>query len=853
EWKENDYSGYIPLSRTHRIMSVANGGQVLVSNEVYENVIENISGQISFRDLGERRLKDLIRSEHLFQMMSPDLSAEFPPLKTLDARPNNLPVQLTSFVGREKEMEEIKVYLQKTRLLTLTGSGGTGKTRLALQAGADLIDEFENGVWTAELGAISDPSLIMQEISSIFKLINDGSKEIIETVKDFLRDKKLLLILDNCEHLIEEVARIAENLLQSTSGLKIISTSREALEIGGEISFRIPPMSLPEKHINVTAEKLLKYEAVKLFVDRAKLIKQDFNLTDENAGILSELCFQLDGIPLAIELAASRVNMLTVEKILEKLSSRFSLLTGGKRTSLPRQHTLRALIDWSYDLLFEKEKLLWGRLSVFSGGWTLPSAEEICSDEKLNSNEIFDLLNHLISKSIVTILEEENTIRYYMLETIRQYSIEKMDDKNFFSRKHFEYFLKHSIKGSFSLYGKDQIKGLKVLESEKENFRAAINWAIDNEPEGALNISEGFGKIWEFSGYYEEGMSTYKRILSVNENAPAERKVILCSNLGYCSMLSGDYKNAREYLRTAMEIVKVTGDMEVTSMLYNVMGLLNYYTGNFEEATKYYEKSIKISTEIENDNGMANASINLGAICQATGDFERANSLYKTALSIYKKYENIQSTSRTLINIGTLEYNMGNYQNAISFYKEGIEIIHELQDHEAIAIANLNLGNAYLNLKDFELAENFYNECSRISREYGFRHLITHSEIRMGDIALVKGETNKAGNIYIDCIKTCDKSEELHKLGNCFRGLSKVCLNLEEYEISVKMLALSDSLFKKIGVKLTKAKLQEIDEIKNTFKNKMGQEKFNALWNEGDQMETDDAVIQVRSRLNRDQ
>ena len=383
EWNGKDYMGYITLARTARVMSAAYGGQILVSNDAYESFKDNSDTvsekDFSFRDLGERRLKDVIQPIRLFQIVAKGLRLDFPPLITLDARPNNLPIQLTSFIGREKELKYLKDELKLNRLLTLTATGGAGKSRLSLQAGADLIDDFENGVWFVELAAVSDPDFLTAETINALGIKEESNKTPEETLTDHLEDKEILIILDNCEHLINACADLSERLLSSCPKLKIIATSREALNCAGEQTFKIPPLTHPDPKVYNTPEQLTQYESVRLFIERALTINSKFRVNNENAPALAEVCSRLDGIPLAIELAAARTKVLSVENIYERLDDRFNLLTGGKRTALPRQQTLRALIDWSYDQLSENEKILFQRLSVFTGGWSLTAAEEILS------------------------------------------------------------------------------------------------------------------------------------------------------------------------------------------------------------------------------------------------------------------------------------------------------------------------------------------------------------------------------------------------------------------------------------------------------------------------------------------
>jgi class 3 adenylate cyclase/energy-coupling factor transporter ATP-binding protein EcfA2 len=381
EFRDEDYFGQ-PLNRTARLLAIGHGGQTLVSGVAYDLCRDNLPESVMFRDLGEHRLKDLGRLETVFQLLHPDLPDDFPPLRSLNnpELPNNLPQQTTSLIGREKAVEEVKSLVETNHLVTLTGSGGCGKTRLSVQVAADLLDGTGDGVWLVELASLSDPNLVPQAVANVLGAKEEPGKSISQTLVEWLKKKNLLLVLDNCEHLLEECAKVADAIIRSCPGVKILASSREALGITGEQSYRVPSLETPDPKQTYTIERLSQFASAQLFIDRARMARLDFEITNANAPALVSLCHHLDGIPLAIELAAARVRALSVEEINDRLHDRFRFLTGGSRTALPRQQTLRALIDWSYDLLSEKEQTMLRRLSVFSGGWTLEAAESVCSD-----------------------------------------------------------------------------------------------------------------------------------------------------------------------------------------------------------------------------------------------------------------------------------------------------------------------------------------------------------------------------------------------------------------------------------------------------------------------------------------
>ena len=382
ESRDDDYFGQ-PLNRTARLLAIGHGGQTLLSRVTLDLCRETLANDLRLIDLGQHRLKDLGQLETVFQLVSPGLPDDFPPLRSLNNPdlPNNLPQLTTSLIGREKEVEEVKKLVDTNSLVTLTGSGGCGKTRLSVQVAAEMLDGEGDGVWLVELASLNDPALVPQAVANVLGVKEEAGKPLIQSLVEWLKKKQLLIVLDNCEHLLDECAKLADSIIRACHGIKILASSRESLGITGEQSYRVPSLETPDPKQSYTVERLSQYASAQLFLDRARMARPDFEITNANAPALVSLCHHLDGIPLAIELAAARVRSLSVEEINGRLQDRFRFLTGGSRTALPRQQTLRALIDWSYDLLSEKEKHLLNRLSVFAGGWTLEAAEVVCSDD----------------------------------------------------------------------------------------------------------------------------------------------------------------------------------------------------------------------------------------------------------------------------------------------------------------------------------------------------------------------------------------------------------------------------------------------------------------------------------------
>ena len=479
--RDGDYYGP-PVNRCARLRAIAHGGQVLLSDVTHDLGRDSLPPGVSLKPLGEHRLKDLGRPETVFQLCHPDLPFDFPALRSLDQLPNNLPVQVTSFVGREHEIGEVKRLLGSTSLLTLTGSGGSGKTRLALQAAADLLEDSGDGVWLVELASLTDPILVPQSVVSVLGMRVEPGVCPTRTVTEYLKSRHLILILDNCEHLLGACAQLTDALIRSCPRVKVLCTSREGLGIAGETTYRVPSLSLPGPKDDLRIEALSQYEAVRLFIDRALAAVPGFSVTNRNAPALASVCSRLDGIPLAIELAAARVAVLPVETINERLDNRFRLLTCGSRTALPRQQTLRALIDWSYDLLSASEQVLLRRLAVFAGGWTLDAGEAACAGEPIDEGDVLDVLTALVEKSLV--IYEEADERYRLLETVRQYARERLlngGEVEAVRSRHLDFFARLAEEAKAQLGGPSQAVWLDRLEADHDNLRAALDWSAELE------------------------------------------------------------------------------------------------------------------------------------------------------------------------------------------------------------------------------------------------------------------------------------------------------------------------------------------------------------------------------------
>ena len=577
---KGNYAGPTVI-RAARLRSLGHGGQTLVSRTSVDLVGDRLPEAASLRDLGRHRLRDLGRPEQVFQLCHPVLGDEFPPLRSLDVLPNNLPPQMTSFVGREREVAEVRRLLDESRLVTLTGAGGCGKSRLALQAVADSLDAYPDGVWWVELAPVTDPALVAHSVMEAINLQDDPTRDVLDRLTGYLGDQQVLVTLDNCEHVIEAATRVGDALVSRCANLTVLATSREALNIPGEVAWRVPPLSLPDSEAATPPlASLRQYDAVRLFIDRAKNARPNFSVTDQTAPAVAQICHRLDGIPLAIELAAARVRVLSPDRIAAELDDRFRLLTGGARTVVPRHQTLEASVQWSHDLLSDDERMLFRRLSVFSGGFTLDACEAVCSGDGMDALAVLDVLTHLVDKSLVVVDDDDHEVRYRLLETIRQYGRQRLleaGEGKVVQARHVAFFTAIVEHMEREVERRPQAGALDVLETEHSNVRAALEWATTTEDaDAALRMTGALALFWHHHAHYREALTAYDRALALGGEASAHRGKAAWGN-AYVSQYASDYGRAFSAAAEAEAIAREAGDLSVTARGLNVRGLLEAY------------------------------------------------------------------------------------------------------------------------------------------------------------------------------------------------------------------------------------------------------------------------------------
>jgi len=765
--RDSDYYGPT-VNRCARLRSVGHGGQTLVTQATYSLVYESLPEELSFRYLGKHKLKDIKQPERIYQLISPGLPADFPPLRTQNNLIQNMPVNLTSFIGREKEIEDLTYLLNKQRLLTISGPGGAGKTRLALQASSVSMNHFLDGGWFIDLSLISNPSLVIQFVMKTLGIQEDGYCSPMERLLYFFQDKSILLILDNCEHVLPGVTPLTQTLLGGTTSLTILATSREPLGVAGETVWNITPLSTPKIGTEFSIETLLQYEAVVLFVERAKAARSDFLLTNNNAQAIAQVCARLDGIPLALELAAARTRVLSAADIAERLDYQFNLLVSSQNVPA-RQRTLRNLIDWSYDLLPENERALFRRLSIFAGGWTLKAAEAVCAGDNLESFEVLDLLVHLVDKSLVITDTLEGVNRFRLLETIRQYARERLiesQEENLFARTHAAYFTELAERSSSEMWGRNQGSWLKRLEAENDNLRAALEWmeSTAEAHEMMLRMTSGLWRFWRIRGHYQEGRAHLEFALAHNLNAPKNLRAEGLRGAAKLALQLGEYGQATAMTKESLTLFRELENNKGIGRALDVLGEIAYYHGDYSQAVALYTESHAIRTEIGDKEGIADSLRQLGVIARDRGDLQRATELLEQSLILCRELEDKILIAKTLNNLGLVKQQLCFYDCASEYFEEAVLLYRELNDRLGISNTLQNLGSAAKDQGELKQAGTIYEECLKLRQAIGDKRGIAQTLADMAEVGFYQGK-------YVNTAELADQSLKLFQDLGVKRGI----------------------------------------------------------------------------------
>ena len=789
------------VHRAARIAAAGHGGQILLSQTTRDLVGSDLPPGSSLADLGQHWLKDLADAEHLYQLSAEGLPRAFPPLRSLTTLPNNLPRHLSTFVGRTSDLAEVRQLITQAPLVTLTGPGGVGKTRLALQLAAEMLDTFVDGAWLVELESLTEGSLVPQEVAIALGVAKESDADAKQALMGHIRGREMLLVLDTCEHLLDDCARLANSLLRACPGLRILATSREPLGVTGERLYPVRSLSLPtNKHIQA-AHLADEYEAIGLFRERARAADPAFEINTDNAAAVVEICGRLDGIPLAIELAAARIRALTSQQIAERLDDRFRLLTGGSRTVMPRHQTLRAAIDWSFDLLPDDERVVMSRLSVFAGAFTLEAAEAVCSAGEIERYAVLDHVTRLVEKSLVF----RQTDMFRILETVRGFarerSLEAGESEGAYAR-HRDWYLGVVREAAPAFFrGPESAPWLDRLEAEHDNLRAALAWSID-EPGGsqvALELVAGLWRFWEIRGYLAEGRQWLDRALALTKEA---------------SVLRAD---------------ALTG-----------AGILAAAQGDHAAAVRYHEESLRIHEELENEASIRYALNNLANATLHYGDHDRARKLYEQVVQLSGDRDP-QGLPFSLVNLADVADRQGDYEAAKGYYEQALSAIGSEGDAWATAYALGSYGQSAARHGDFDMAHERYQEALAIYRATGDERGEARVMTSLAELASAQGDDESARGLFYDALRI-----------RCRLGDSQgICASLERMSGSAmrddamraaRILAAASAMRERTGARLSLKDQAQLDQQLATLQASLGDERFQRAWRDGRLLTLDDAL-----------
>lgn len=851
EERGGDYFGP-PLNRVARLLSAAHGGQILVSQTTSALLIDTLAEGAGLLDLGEHRLKDLTQPEHIFQLVHPELLSEFGPLRSLEAFIHNLPIQMTSFVGREREIASVRELLGETRLLTVTGAAGCGKTRLVLQVAAEVVEGWPHGVWLVDLASLADPVLVPQTIASILGVREEPGRKLLDTLADFLRPKSLLLVLDNCEHLLAACAELVMSLLQKCPQVRVLASSREGLGVPGEQIYQLPPFALPDPERLPPLAELVQHEAIRLFTERALLSQPRFVLSEESAPAVAQICHRLDGIPLAIELAAARVKVLPVQQIAERLHDRFRLLTGGSRTAMPRQQTLRAAVDWSYDLLSEPERALLRRLSAFSGGWTLEAMEAVCSGGEVDEFEVLDLLSHLVDKSLVVAkvgVDEETP--YRLLLTVRHYGHDRLleaGEMEEVRNRHCDWFLGLAREAEAQLQGARQGDWFNLLEADHDNLRSALEWSLAGAPESGLRMAGALWRFWFVRGYFTEGRHWLAKALTLGRPAPTAERAGALQGMGVLSLNQGDYPAARSCLEEGLEIWREIGDERGMAAALNTLGNLAWRHSEYERARGFYDESLEIERRRGDTAGTVRALINLANIDSQQGNYPAARTRYEEALAKNRLAGNRSWETAILHNLGEIAWDEGDYETARRLYEESLVIRRELGDRLGIARGLNSLGAVAFQQGDDPTARALYEEAVETVRAAGDRQWLALTLANLGNVVSRQGSPEAAWPYLRESLEIQRELGNRSGIAAALNDLAGLACRQEQWERSARLYGAAEAMREAIQAPLPPADRATYDRNVGQVRGELGPDRSLILWAEGRAMTLEGAIVLALDR-----
>jgi len=860
------------VNRCARLRSVCPPGQVLVGERAAEAARDRLPADITLRDLGHYRLRDLSRPERVHQLLHAALPDEGVRLSTN----HNLPAPVSRFIGRERQLEEVADLLGRSRLLTLTGAGGCGKSRLATEYALDHAADYADGAWLVDLAGLADPDLIAATAASVLAVPEEPGRALVDTLGAWAAQREVLLLIDNCEHLLAGAGQFVAALLRGSPRLRVVATSREPLGVPGETTYRVPSMAMPAPDVD-DASSLLQSEAVRLFVDRAVALEPAFAVDDADAGAIGEICRRLDGIPLAIELAAARVKVLSPAQIAAKLSDRFRLLTGGSRLSLPRQQTLLATVNWSHDLLDGEEATLLRRLSVFAGGWSLDAAEAVCEGEPIEAVRVLDVIEQLVAKSLVVADTGRGPVRYHMLETIREFARQKLiesGEADGLRGRHLDWFLAMAERTEQDLLHGSQVSWPE-LDADHDNLRAALEWSLvaSEGKQPALRLAGALTEFWDLRCFLAEGRRWLELALAHDADAPPPSRAKALCALGLLVSHQGDYATARGHFAEGLELARTAGDSRIVATGLGSVGWLEWSEGNNEVAQRHLEEGVDLARELGDRWLLARAlyllchvfaaqnsplsdvvarealglarelgekSIEgrglyfLGVTAIQRGEYDAARALLEQSVALAREVGDRWQAPWSLSFIGAIGMLTGHFDEALPALEESLEISRETGNTWCTArcLATLSwvrlLGGG-----DLEAAEALALQSLDLSRSIGARIDTGLARTLLGEFARVRGNAAAALELHAGALDDAIALNSPWSIASCLDRLARLALDAGADERATMLLAAAAAMREDNNCAIPPISAHERERCVEAARGRLSEAEFEAAWSGG--------------------
>jgi predicted ATPase/class 3 adenylate cyclase/DNA-binding CsgD family transcriptional regulator len=850
--------GYVGLDvhRAARIMSAGHGGQVLLSRTTCDLVEHVLPEGVSLLDLGAHRLKDLQQASQLFQLVIADLPTDFPQLKTLENYPNNLPLQPTPFIGRVKEVVAIqqKLLRQDVRLVTLTGPGGVGKTRLGLQAAAEASERFVDGTWFVSLAPLTDPDLVIPTIAQTLEVREAGGRSLLDQLKASLRERQVLLLLDNFEQVASAATQVAD-LLGDCPQLKVLVTSREVLHVRAEQEYPVPALALPDpKHLPDLAA-LSQYEAVAIFIERAQAVKPDFQVTNANAPAVAEICARLDGLPLAIELAAARIKLFPPQALLTRLGRRLHLLTSSARDAPARQQTLRKTIQWSYDLLAAQEQHLFRQLSVFVGGCSLQAIEALSAALGIETLPVLDEVASLIDKNLLQqTAEEEDELRLTMLETIREYGLGALStsgEMETVRQAHAAYYLMLAEEAARELKGPQQAVWLERLEQEHDNLRAALQWSLEPAQAGpgikiAFRLCEALEVFWDVRGLYSEGRAFLEQALASGEGVAASVRARALNAAGGFADAQSDYDQAEALLQESLVLYRQLEDTRGIASSLRGLGLISIAQTkghNIASTCLLLEESLALYREVGDKEAIAWVLMHLADAVSIQGDYRRGRTLFEESLELFREQGHQRGIAFCLRQSALwLFFARGDQAIVQARLEESLAISRELGNKDGIAFCSYLKGWVAFRQGDTATAHASIEQSLALWQEMGNRWFATWSIASLGRVKAHQGDFAAARVLHEESLAEARALDGYWLCAFCLEGLAGIVAAQGEHAWAAHLWGAAESLRERCGVPLSPLERADYEPAVAAARTQLGAKAFDAAWTEGRSMTLDQVL-----------